>query len=325
MTGAQTLFDGLLVLLLVILAWVLLASKDLFRAIVLFISFGLLLALAWLRLKAPDIALAEAIIGAGITGALLLVGLGRLGSAVRCRPLPVRTTPLQRLSAPLLVGLLLPSIAAVVLVELFTLPIVASGQIKLVAAHLEHAGVDHPVTAVLLNFRGYDTFLEMGVLLLAVLSIWSLDRARHPFARDQIPAALLTLQRLLLPLLILVAGYILQRGAQGPGGAFQAGALLAAGIILAALCGHRLPPGHQGLLLRLALSCGFTTFLLAAAVTLARSGVPLLYPEHLAGSLILLIEIAATFSIAFLLAAAMAGGHPVPEAKPTAIDERKSA
>jgi multisubunit Na+/H+ antiporter MnhB subunit len=53
--------------------------------VVLFIAFGLLLALAWVRLGAPDVALAEAAIGAGITGTLLLVGLGRLGSAERCR------------------------------------------------------------------------------------------------------------------------------------------------------------------------------------------------------------------------------------------------
>ncbi len=31
------------------------------------------------------------------------------------------------------------------------------------------SGVEHPVTAVLLNFRGYDTLLEIAVLLLALL------------------------------------------------------------------------------------------------------------------------------------------------------------
>lgn len=46
------------------------------RAIVLFIAFGLLMALAWARLSAPDIGLAEAAIGAGLTGALLLDAYG---------------------------------------------------------------------------------------------------------------------------------------------------------------------------------------------------------------------------------------------------------
>ena len=66
------LVDGFVALLLVGLALILLNSPNLFRAIVLFIVFGLLMAVTWGRLDAPDIALAEAAIGAGITGALFL-------------------------------------------------------------------------------------------------------------------------------------------------------------------------------------------------------------------------------------------------------------
>lgn len=55
-----------------------LATPDTARAVVLFIVFGLLMALAWARLDAPDIALAEAAIGAGLTGALLLDAVGAL-------------------------------------------------------------------------------------------------------------------------------------------------------------------------------------------------------------------------------------------------------
>ncbi len=78
MTLLQLAFDALLGFALLWLAWRLLASAELFRAIVLFIAFGLLMALAWVRLDAPDVALAEAAIGAGLTGALLLAALARL-------------------------------------------------------------------------------------------------------------------------------------------------------------------------------------------------------------------------------------------------------
>jgi uncharacterized MnhB-related membrane protein len=71
-------FDGLLVLGLLALAWTLLRTPHLFEATVLFISFGLIMSLAWVRLKAVDIALAEAAIGAGLTGALFLRTLGRM-------------------------------------------------------------------------------------------------------------------------------------------------------------------------------------------------------------------------------------------------------
>lgn len=73
-------FDGVLALTLVGLAWRLLSITDLFKAIVLFIAFGLLMALTWVRLEAVDIALAEAAIGAGLTGALFLTTLRHLGS-----------------------------------------------------------------------------------------------------------------------------------------------------------------------------------------------------------------------------------------------------
>ena len=72
-------FDGLLGIGLLWLAWRALACPDLFKAVVLFIAFGLLLALAWVRLEAPDVALAEAAIGAGLTGALMMAALARLG------------------------------------------------------------------------------------------------------------------------------------------------------------------------------------------------------------------------------------------------------
>ena len=72
-------FDGILAMILLALAWQILRSPDLFKAIVLFISFGLLMSLAWVRLNAVDIALAEAAIGAGVTGALFLSALGKMG------------------------------------------------------------------------------------------------------------------------------------------------------------------------------------------------------------------------------------------------------
>ncbi|MEE4299063.1 MAG: hydrogenase subunit MbhD domain-containing protein [Pseudomonadales bacterium] len=56
-----------------------LLTRDAIRAVVQFIVFGLLMTLAWTRLAAPDVALAEAAIGAGLTGALLLQAAGARG------------------------------------------------------------------------------------------------------------------------------------------------------------------------------------------------------------------------------------------------------
>ncbi|MEY6433763.1 hydrogenase subunit MbhD domain-containing protein [Thioalkalicoccus limnaeus] len=77
MTMDLTLFDLLLVVSLIAMAVFCLFSADIQRAVILFIVFGLLMALAWARLRAPDVALAEAAIGAGLSGAMLLAAARR--------------------------------------------------------------------------------------------------------------------------------------------------------------------------------------------------------------------------------------------------------
>lgn len=72
------MIDGLLILLLLWTGWAALASRDLFRCVVAFMVFGLLMALIWARLGAIDLAIAEAAVGAGVTGGLFLVTLKRL-------------------------------------------------------------------------------------------------------------------------------------------------------------------------------------------------------------------------------------------------------
>lgn len=74
----ETGLDIILALSLVLLGWTLLTSQDLLRSVVVFIVFGMLMALVWLRLGAPDIALAEAAIGTGLTAALMLEAVRQL-------------------------------------------------------------------------------------------------------------------------------------------------------------------------------------------------------------------------------------------------------
>lgn len=74
----STLFDVLLIGTLIWVAIGALNETKLFKSVVMFIVFGLFLAIAWVRLSAPDVALAEAAIGAGVTGALMLDAVGHL-------------------------------------------------------------------------------------------------------------------------------------------------------------------------------------------------------------------------------------------------------
>ena len=147
----------------------------------------------------------------------------------------------------------------------------------------------------------YDTLLEIAVLLLALLAILAV--VGEPGAARSAPAhpVLQTLARLATPLMIVVAVYLLWAGAFRPGGAFQAGAVLAAAGVLLHLA--RLLPGWQTprLHLRLGLAGGFALFLAVAGGLLAQ-GALLQYPPALAGGLILLIESGLTLSLALTLA-----------------------
>lgn len=83
MSALALVFDAGLALLLPFLAWRALGVRSLFAGVVLYIVFGALLAIVWLRLGAVDVALAEAAIGAGMTGVLLLGALADMARSER--------------------------------------------------------------------------------------------------------------------------------------------------------------------------------------------------------------------------------------------------
>jgi multisubunit Na+/H+ antiporter MnhB subunit len=177
-----------------------------------------------------------------------------------------------------------------------------------VQRELAASGVTHPVTAVLLNFRAYDTWLELIVLLLAAVAALQ-GRFQAPaiasrLARDPLVAWLVVL---LVPLAVLTGGYLLEAGAYAPGGAFQGGAVLAAGIVLLHLAGRETSAliSTSRLSALLVLAAGL--FLVAAITGLLFVGSLLEYPAGYAGAAVLVLETAATVSIAVALALVVVG------------------
>lgn len=190
--------------------------------------------------------------------------------------------------------------------SLLSLPPEAPGLGPRVHSNLRDSGVENPVTAVLLNFRGYDTLLEVGVLMLAALGVLSLAGDRSAPARHTAGPILLALVRVLLPMSLLVAGYLLWTGAHAPGGAFQAGAVLGAAGVLLVVTDVPLPRVP----VRPAVALGLTVFLAVSIGVMAVSGRLLEYPRDWASGLILLVEAAATVSIAITLTVLFVGGSP---------------
>jgi multisubunit Na+/H+ antiporter MnhB subunit len=301
-------FDIVLALLILGLATWTIFVRDTFAAVVGFIGFGLLLALAWVRLAAPDVALTEAAIGSGLTGGLLLGASTRLHRTEAAASGETLSTFL-RLSAGVVCSLISAGLAAVLL----ELPAEAPTLAPQVAANLSVTGLDNPVTAVLMAYRAVDTLLEVVVLLLALAGIWSLapdhlwggtPGRRYPADPDGV---LPFVAQLLVPVGILVGIHIFWVGSVAPGGEFQGATILAAMWILATMAGLVDTPAVSRRWLRLLLVAGPAVFFAVGLAGFALAGAFLAYPEAYAKLLILIIEIPLTLSIAATLALLVAG------------------
>lgn len=208
-------------------------------------------------------------------------------------------------------ALLLLAAAAGVALALVTGP-AAPGLSDAVAAQLPTSGVSNPVTAVLLNFRGYDTLLEMAVLTATLVGVWSLGPA--PRIRETEPSpVLLGMNSVLIPLAPLICAYLLWVGAHGPGGAFQAGAVLAAAGVLFVISGRRPVVQLPAAPMSWGIVVGLGMFVAVSLAVMPGGREMLQYPPGMAGMLILLIETAATVSIALILAGLFIGGRPEDE------------
>lgn len=185
-----------------------------------------------------------------------------------------------------------------------SIPETEQGLAPLVDANLAHSGVKNAVTAVLLNFRGYDTLLEIAVLILATIGVLSLRTETAATWAPIGPVAdpvLSTMTRILVPLMVLIAGYLLWAGEHAPGGAFQAGSIIGAAGVLLALSGYTRPGWATRFALRLAIAVGFIVFLLSALVPMVAGYNLLEYPPGLAKVFIILIESWLTLSIGVIL------------------------
>jgi multisubunit Na+/H+ antiporter MnhB subunit len=301
--------DVVIVLATILVAFQMIVRSPPVEAAVLFVMFGLLLSLAWVRLEAPDIAMAEAAIGAALTGALLL------DAALNTRE------PSRRAHAADLVGGWTGRAAVALSVTLFALLILAiadlpetvSGLEPQVLESLGKSGVSHEITAVLLNYRAYDTWLEVVVLLLAVIALLALQRTTTPTFGEKEPGLGPVMDlygRIAVPLGLLVGGYLLWLGVQAPGGAFQAGSLVGAGLILAALGGVMSLVSPRGWIARAALAAGAILFALAAAATLAFGSEMLELRGDVASLVILALEAGVAAAVALTFAFLFLGSKP---------------
>jgi multicomponent K+:H+ antiporter subunit A len=212
-----------------------LGHRDRLRAVVFAGVVGLILALSFEAMSAPDLALTQLSVEV-VSTALLLMGLALLP-----RTTPRESSRLRRGRDAVLAaagGIGMGWLAWLVLTR---------DHASLSWCFLEHSvpagGGFNAVNVILVDFRGYDTFGEITVLgiaavgVLAMLDGWRVRRPRMDpqgvlWSFTQPPLMLRLAAHFLLPLALAVAAYIFWRGHNLPGGGFVAGLITAAALVL---------------------------------------------------------------------------------------------
>lgn len=240
------IFGFFLLTLLLITAIAIVQTQNLFVSVMLSGMFSLLLAANFFLLDAADVALTEAAVGAGISTVLLLSAL-----AITAKHEKAPTS--NRV-----VALIVVVITTLVLIySTFDNPGFGDPNAP-VHQHLspwyldktaEAIDIPNVVTAVLGSFRGYDTLGEVFVVFTAGIGVLFLLGTPTPLGRfaksdphkSTDPKGLRhyiiprIVGRMLIPFILLFGLYVQFHGEYSPGGGFQAGALIAAAIILFAL------------------------------------------------------------------------------------------
>jgi energy-converting hydrogenase B subunit D len=71
------LLNILLLLFLIVCALGVAYIRDLLSAVILFSAFGLIMAVVWQQLSAPDVAMVEAALGTGVASLLLIAAISK--------------------------------------------------------------------------------------------------------------------------------------------------------------------------------------------------------------------------------------------------------
>ncbi|AWB26756.1 DUF4040 domain-containing protein [Halococcoides cellulosivorans] len=145
--------------------------RDVLAAIVAFSAYSLAIAVVWVLLRAPDVGLTEAAVGAGVVTVLFLLAIEGTVRADAERTLARIDWPALGVALAL-VAVLAPTVLA--------LPPVGAADTAVAAGdvtthYVENAyddtGVENVVTAVLAGYRGFDTLGEVTVVFAAGIGL----------------------------------------------------------------------------------------------------------------------------------------------------------
>ncbi|MGO4329583.1 monovalent cation/H+ antiporter subunit A [Cupriavidus sp. 2TAF22] len=211
------------------------ARRQRLNALILLGACGLLVTLAFARFSAPDLALTQ--VSVEVVTILLLV------LALYFLPVdrPEAARPLRHVRDAVL-ALGGGALAAVLAYAVMTRPYDSIASF-FVDNSVSGGGGHNVVNVILVDFRGFDTLGEICVLLVAGLGVHAMLKGLRlaappagpnglPWSGQSHPLLLAILARLMLPLTMMVAVFMLLRGHNLPGGGFVAALVTVVALLL---------------------------------------------------------------------------------------------
>lgn len=218
-------------------------------ALMLLAGAGLVTAVTFAWLSAPDLALTQLLVET-VTSVLLLLGLRWLPRRIEDAGAGASPVRRARRLGDLAIACVAGGGLAVLAYAAMTRPAVESISGYFVEHAHSNGGGNNIVNVILVDFRGFDTLGEITVLGTVALTVFALLRRFRPAPdsiapppqqrEDALPRSLpvpALLMRLLFPAIGLVAVFLLLRGHDLPGGGFVAGLTMAVAVLVQYMAG----------------------------------------------------------------------------------------
>ena len=162
---------NLILLFMIAAAIIAVGAKDLLSSVIAVGAVGIGLCMAFLILKAPDLAIMQLVVE--ILSLIILI------RATTHRDLPFSASGRWFFNTFATVSFI-AIFLAVAYVTLKNLPAFGSGQMKVSKVYIDNAvtatGSKNVVASIIVNFRAYDTLGEMAILFTALIGILAITR-----------------------------------------------------------------------------------------------------------------------------------------------------
>lgn len=180
MTADPTPLVVTLLVLILAVAVIAAMARDILVATVVFGAYSLGLAILWVVFRAPDVGLTEAAVGAGVTTSLFLAAIAKTTSSTGEVSFSLQRRPRALLVGGAVAGALGLSVPALPAVGDQSAPAFADdAAAAFYLGDTARFGIDNVVTAILVVYRGFDTFGEIAVVFAAGIAVFVVLRERE--------------------------------------------------------------------------------------------------------------------------------------------------